>query len=380
MEYQVTMLTVSQPIPTGIGGTKAYSPWSNSSYPINFSNPQLSTVRIVDDDAKFESGIYTPTENQQTLVNDTTFGFGSQSQTLAAGTQMSNFIGSVIKDQHGDEFFVVFPRSLASGSLGTQVGGKTSVFVFPKPVEDSEGEVTFPVFSLSNSYTFVRQQQINNVEDGVPYAPSEVVCFAKGTIIDTIFGPRAIETLVAGDMIRTRDNGMRWLSWLGHTTLSRADLDLRPNLRPICIRAGALAPDVPRRDLTVSPQHRVLIRSQIAKELFGEIEVLVAAKHLLDLPGISVMTPDDGVTYWHLLFDGHEIVQSNGAWTESLFTGPQALKSVSDAARQEIFSLFPQLAEPDHVPVGARTLLSGREGRKLARRHAGKTRKLVEDA
>ena len=145
------------------------------------------------------------------------------------------------------------------------------------------------------------------------------------------------------------------------------------------LRAGALGAGSPNRDLVVSPQHRVLVRSRIAHRLFKDGEILVAARHLIGLPGIEVTVPADGITYFHLLFDRHEIVMSDGAWSESLFTGPQALNSVSDAARREIFALFPDLAA-GLAPQPARRLLKGREARQLAdrqRRNLGR-RNLVE--
>ncbi|MDT9694193.1 Hint domain-containing protein, partial [Streptomyces sp. P9(2023)] len=87
-------------------------------------------------------------------------------------------------------------------------------------------------------------------------------------------------------------------------------------------RAGALGAGVPARDLVVSPQHRVLVGSRIAQRLFGCGEALVAARHLLGLAGVSVDHPAGGLTYLHLGFEHHEIVRSEGMWTESFFPGP----------------------------------------------------------
>ena len=84
------------------------------------------------------------------------------------------------------------------------------------------------------------------------------------------------------------------------------------------------------------------------------------------------------VEYFHLLFDRHEVVISNGAATESLYTGPEALKSVGPAARAEILALFPELATRDYTPPAGRTLASGRMARKLAVRHAQNGMPLVE--
>lgn len=76
------------------------------------------------------------------------------------------------------------------------------------------------------------------------------------------------------------------------------------------------------------------------------------------------------VEYFHMLFDRHEVVISNGAETESLFTGPEALKSLGAAAVAEIFAIFPELKDPNNGLAPARPLVPGRKGRSLASRHA----------
>ena len=47
--------------------------------------------------------------------------------------------------------------------------------------------------------------------------------------------------------------------------------------------------------------------------------------------------------------EGHEVVFSNGAPTESLYIGSQALKTLTPEAREEIFALFPELSEVNHM-------------------------------
>ncbi len=93
--------------------------------------------------------------------------------------------------------------------------------------------------------------------------------------------------------------------------------------------AGALGPGHPARPLVVSPQHRILVRSAIAQRMFGSAEVLVAAKQLLSLDGIDVAQDLETVEYFHILFDRHEIVFAKGTETESLYTGPQALRGIA---------------------------------------------------
>lgn len=198
-----------------------------------------------------------------------------------------------------------------------------------------------------------------------------VPCFTAGVRLATAKGQRPVEKLAVGDLVETADNGLQPVRWIGSRTLDAVDLAAMPRLRPIRIRKGALGDRLPRRDLLVSPQHRMMVRSAIAQKLFGTDEVLVAAKHLVGLDGVEVAQDVTEVTYVHVLFDRHEVVYAEGAQSESLYTGEQALKAVGEEARSEILALFPALAERAEAVPGARMFLNGRQGRNLAAAHAG---------
>lgn len=206
-----------------------------------------------------------------------------------------------------------------------------------------------------------------------------VICFAAGTMMETADGSRRIETLRRGDLVLTKDNGFQPIRWIGSRRIGAAVLKDNPNLRPIRIKAGALGAGTPASDLVVSPQHRILVRSKIAQRMFGACEVLVAARQLLEIEGVEVAQDILEVEYFHFMFDRHEVVLANGAETESLYTGPEALKAVGPAARDEILTLFPELRDMDSTALAppARPLVKGRVGRQLAGRHARNRRELV---
>ncbi|MDO5658808.1 MAG: Hint domain-containing protein [Paracoccus sp. (in: a-proteobacteria)] len=227
-----------------------------------------------------------------------------------------------------------------------------------------------------------RGEGLDWIWNGVTYKDAEwvqyrIICFAAGTMIETVTGAVAVEDLREGDLVVTRDNGLQRLRWIGSNAMSAGRLAASPSMQPIRIRRHALGKNVPSQDLLVSPQHRVLVRSKIAQKMFGTDEILVAAKQLLQVEGIDIASDLSEVTYYHFLFDRHEIVISNGAETESLYTGPEALKTVGAAALDEIFAIFPELRARDYAPVSARHLASGRMGRKLATRHAQNRKALV---
>lgn len=184
-----------------------------------------------------------------------------------------------------------------------------------------------------------------------------VPCFVRGTLIRTAEGECAVEELAVGDRIMTADHGEQEIRWIG----SR-EVRARGKFAPICVRAGALGND---RDLWLSPQHRVLIRGEKARLLFGQDEAMVAIKALVNDRDILVK-PGGTVEYFHILLDRHEVIFANGAEAESLYLGEQALRGLDPAARDEIATLFPEL-EQGLPPDSARPFLTVRQGREWAR-------------
>ena len=97
-------------------------------------------------------------------------------------------------------------------------------------------------------------------------------------------------------LVWTKDDGYQPVRWIGTRQMSETDLEAHPKVRPIRIKAGALGQNMPERNLTVSPQHRILVNSKLARRLHGDDEMLVAAKHLLQVEGVDVELDMDSVT------------------------------------------------------------------------------------
>jgi Ca2+-binding RTX toxin-like protein len=174
-----------------------------------------------------------------------------------------------------------------------------------------------------------------------------IPCFTPGTSIATLRGEVPVEDLKVGDKVITRDNGAQEIRWVGCKPMSALELQSSKHLQPIRIQKGSLGNGLPERDLLVSPNHKVLISKPEVGLLFNEPEVLVPAKHLVK-PSDGIQAVNLGATsYIHIMFDNHEVVLSNGAWTESFQPGDQALDSVDGESRNEILELFPELAFVD---------------------------------
>ncbi len=211
--------------------------------------------------------------------------------------------------------------------------------VFEDSIDPSgtSGESGRVVFYTDDTKTVVKGETVfKEIESVIP-------CFTPGAMIATPKGEVPVESLREGDKVITRDNGIQEIRWTGKRTLNREELADHLNMKPIFIKAGALGHNLPERDMLVSPQHRMLITGETPQLYFEESEVLVAAKHLVGRQGIGIMDTMR-TTYIHFMFDRHEVVLSDGAWTESFQPGDQTLGSMGEASREEIFALFPELA------------------------------------
>ena len=168
-----------------------------------------------------------------------------------------------------------------------------------------------------------------DIQDLDTSPPATPVCFTKGVLIATPSGDVPVQTLKAGDRVLTHCGRTVTLRWISKSHFSRAQMLFEPNLRPVCIPKDMFGQGLPQTDLWVSPQHRVVLSGWAVELNLGTADVFVRAKHVA--PQLTEPDPrwQDGVDYYHLLFDEHEIVLSNGLASESFFPGDEAKKSVS---------------------------------------------------
>lgn len=177
-----------------------------------------------------------------------------------------------------------------------------------------------------------------------------IPCFVAGTLIRTPEGEMPVEMLAPGNLVETLDHGPQPLRWIGQRTVAAQGA-----MAPVQIRRGTFGN---HEALMLSPQHRVLVQDPRAEMFFGEDQVLVAARDLIDGRAVRQVTGGE-VTYVHLLFDRHQIIWSGGLATESFLPGPQTTALFDAPVVAEICALFPEL-EPrtgaGYSPAARRTL------------------------
>ena len=171
-----------------------------------------------------------------------------------------------------------------------------------------------------------------------------VICFTPDTWISTPDGKRLVRDLAEGDLIQTVDDGPQPIRWIGTRRITGARLIAMPELRPVRIRGGAIGIDIPDEDLVVSPEHRMLLRGTMARDLFNADEVLVAAKELINDHSILRDHGTGHITYVHILLDRHQVVFANGLATESFHPATMPLDAVAADQRPALIERVPDMA------------------------------------
>ncbi|WP_299351825.1 Hint domain-containing protein [uncultured Shimia sp.] len=283
-------------------------------------------------------------------------------------TEDSGVVGGLISTSGDVDYFLTddtgqWTAETISGAYGsTLVIDDDGVWTYsatndhPSIAELDDGETLTEVFTVtSNNGTTTITITINGATDPP--------CFVVGTLIDTPHGPRPVESLIAGDLVLTRDGGAQAIRWVGRTEVALHNPETAQKFQPIRIAAGAFGPGVPDRDILVSPMHRILIEHRDAELLFGEPEVLCSANALINDFSIR-REAVDRVGYIHLLFDTHQVVTSSGCASESFYPGTVGMDGLDIAQREELFTLFPDLSTlPQSYGRTARAVLRGFEAR-----------------
>ena len=264
---------------------------------------------------------------------------GTGNDLMTGGEGADTLIGGLGRDI----FYGINPGDIVSGGEGGNVdydslnlAGSAAGGVTFEVVLDEDNSENGEVIYTDAEGNDLGKIEFTGIEQIIP-------CFTPGTRIATPHGEVAVEKLKVGDRVITRDNGLQVIRWIGLCDMSEQDLSIKSHLAPIRILKGALGNDLPERDMMVSPNHWMLVASEKTVLYFEESEVLVAAKHLTGLAGVAAAEAQK-LTYIHLMFDQHEVILSDGTWSESFQPGLHSLAGIGNAQRTELLELFPELA------------------------------------
>ena len=334
------MMTLTIPVNSGVVNSIkiGIADVADSNYDSNLliaADSVQTQLVALDDQVTMQDSV---TKNVDVLDNDINYTTGTLTVTHINGNPV--VAGQTITLPTGQTV-----KLLADGTfdITTDSDFETSSFTYQVESTDSSGNV------LETDTGFVTVETIP--------------CFVAGSMIETADGPRAVEGLTAGDMVMTRDDGPQPLRWIGRRSVPAVG-----KMAPIRIRRNALGD---HGKVMVSPLHRVLVKDVFAELMFGEDEVLIAAKDLVNDHTIRPVEGGD-VEYVHLMFDRHQVIYAEGLASESFLPGPQTSKSFEADIIEEITAIFPELDVTTSKGYGpaARPLLKRFEAEALRRKVA----------
>ncbi|MCB8878787.1 Hint domain-containing protein [Acidisoma cellulosilytica] len=217
--------------------------------------------------------------------------------TVVVSGSPSNLIQGIAT---GDEIVfsnIAFTDSEVIGSGGTTIDDVT-VNYNGSILEVTSNGVTDEI-DVSNVNTFGFDLTSENGELAFE------VCFAEGTLIATPDGEVAIESLIAGDMVRTLA-GAKPVKWIGYRTVDLTKLRNPETQRLVRISKGAFAENVPHTDLLITPEHSIFVDG-----------VLIPVRLLLNGGTVARDETIDRYTYFHVELERHGILIANGLTAES---------------------------------------------------------------
>jgi hypothetical protein len=136
-------------------------------------------------------------------------------------------------------------------------------------------------------------------------------CFARGAQIRTRESYRPIENLAAGDEVAVRFGGFAPIKAMAGLTLNSVSGKWvgESNL-PVLVRCGALGENSPTADLCLTALHSVYVDG-----------FLMQVGDLVNGTSIIFEAADgrDGLDFFNIELDGHDILDVQGAFCESLY-------------------------------------------------------------
>lgn len=289
-----------------------------------------------------------PIINNSDTPNGTEFLFSSGGGTTVT---LDDTGGSTNTFDDDDETNHVITDGGGIVANGTEVEAESRIFI---RALDGNGNPTGPTITL----TVFSQNGVTSdvwgfatdfpLQDGVSYTKtggsntgdstyaSFMACFGPGTDIRTDTGTLPVEKIETGQMVWTLGNGCQPVRWIGTT-----EVEATGAFAPVVFAPGSIGN---ARELIVSQEHRMLVGNSAAELLFGQGQVLVAAKHLCGLPGVA-LRPGETIRYTHIMFDAHQIIEANGVLSESFFLSEHSLSGVEANQRRELLALFPSLGD-----------------------------------
>ncbi len=181
-----------------------------------------------------------------------------------------------------------------------------------------------------------------HVAPALPVFEDAFCAFSRGSLVETVSGPMAIEDLLPGDKIVTADGFEQPIIWIGRTTVVPGQpLANRRRLPLTRIMTDSFGVARPNACLITGPAARLLNTPPHLRGVGADAKMLTPTAEFIDGVNVVETAPPTPVELFHICLPRHAAIRVGGLEFESYHPGPNAARSIGHAMRDVFLKLFP---------------------------------------
>ncbi len=184
----------------------------------------------------------------------------------------------------------------------------------------------------------------NRIAPAMPVFEDAFCAMARGTLIATENGPVAVEDLLPGTRVCTRDNGLQTLLWVGSMNIVSGAENQSEGMGNLSrITADSFGLGRPMPDLLLGPRARLFRQDCALISAMGTTAALAPITAFIDGDTVLEITPAAPVRVYHLAFAQHQIICANGLDIESYHPGYRDEMRLNGEMRSLFLAMFPHV-------------------------------------
>jgi len=169
---------------------------------------------------------------------------------------------------------------------------------------------------------------------------------ARGSLIQTEFGPVAVEDLQPGTRVLTAEGRSETVTWVGSMMAYPRATTPHPDDQVTLTRitAESLGLGRPMPDLMLGPRARICLRDTRLRAQLGLEAAYVPARAFVDGVGVIELTPVAPVPMFHVVLARHGSLRVAGLEIESYHPGEGIAEMIAPRMLSLFAALFPQMS------------------------------------
>lgn len=180
-----------------------------------------------------------------------------------------------------------------------------------------------------------------HIAPALPLFEDAFFAFTRGSMVETEYGPVAIEDLLPGDNILVEDGSALPLLWKGSTMVVPGRPDAKGRTHNLTrIMADSFGMQRPLSYVLAGPSARLLNTPAHLRAIAGGQPMLTPVNEFVDGMSVIETAPPTPVQLFHICLPRHAIIRISGLEFETYHPGVNALRMISHAMRSVYLNLF----------------------------------------